>query len=263
MTAHIKGRFLKTKHPGKGSVKTACVNQKGSAAISAALLCILCVLCLLAAISFTGCAGTPQKNADLTIYLMRHGRTESNEENRLVGAGGNAPLTEAGKEVIAETAETLKNVRFDAVYTSELGRTQETADMVLEANNYGCENRQVLADLNDADLGQMEGMLYEDVLETFGSDWFGDLHDPDFVSPSGAENAWSQNQRLTRAMEQIVRENDDGTGRNVLVVGHSIFGAWLAETTGNSECAQLENGRVTILTYHDGMWKIEAVNEGK
>ena len=66
----------------------------------------------------------------MRIYLMRHGETDWNKARRLQGQS-DVPLNEFGIELAIKTAEGLKNVDFDAAFSSPLKRALVTAQTVL------------------------------------------------------------------------------------------------------------------------------------
>jgi alpha-ribazole phosphatase len=56
------------------------------------------------------------------IYLVRHGETEWNVK-KITQGQSESYLTEKGVEQAKETAEKLKDVKFDAIFSSDLNRT--------------------------------------------------------------------------------------------------------------------------------------------
>ena len=58
----------------------------------------------------------------MTIYLIRHGKTEANEKHLYCGST-DLPLSEAGREELQSVHYDIKNVRF---LTSGMKRTEET-----------------------------------------------------------------------------------------------------------------------------------------
>jgi broad specificity phosphatase PhoE len=73
-------------------------------------------------------------NNNCTFYLVRHGETEWNAIHRIQGHL-DSKLTENGKNQVKVAREKFKGIRFDAVYSSDLIRTKQTADiLVLEKN---------------------------------------------------------------------------------------------------------------------------------
>lgn len=76
----------------------------------------------------------------MLIYIIRHGETRLNEEGRLQGQV-DEPLNEKGRELAEVTAEALKEIPFDVLYTSPLSRAKETGLIVARASEkeYGRE----------------------------------------------------------------------------------------------------------------------------
>ena len=65
----------------------------------------------------------------MKIYFIRHGETDWNIVKRLQGAT-DIPLNENGEALARETAEGLKEIPFDMVFTSPLKRAYRTAEIV-------------------------------------------------------------------------------------------------------------------------------------
>ena len=63
------------------------------------------------------------------IYFVRHGQTDDNKNGI---AQGNKPLNETGISQAKETAEMLKNLRFDICYCSPLERTKQTMQEIVK-----------------------------------------------------------------------------------------------------------------------------------
>ncbi|GKT29733.1 Histidine phosphatase superfamily, clade-1 like protein, partial [Aduncisulcus paluster] len=74
----------------------------------------------------TGLLSPEKTSQPLKIAFIRHSVTEWNEEGRIQGHF-NSPLTEHGRELAAGWRKNLEPHTFDAVLTSDLGRTIETA----------------------------------------------------------------------------------------------------------------------------------------
>ena len=75
----------------------------------------------------------PGKSLSLTYYWVRHGETEANRDGILQGHS-DFPLTENGKEGAIKTGVFLSKVKFDHMYTSDLGRATTTASLILREN---------------------------------------------------------------------------------------------------------------------------------
>jgi len=68
-------------------------------------------------------------NNPATFYIVRHGETEWNVKKLLQGHG-DSPLTSAGREQIADLAKELSLIHFDHVFSSDLMRARQTAEIL-------------------------------------------------------------------------------------------------------------------------------------
>lgn len=67
----------------------------------------------------------------MNLYLIRHGETDYNKNRRIQGQC-DIELNEYGRELARVTAEGLKDVSFDVVFTSPLKRAKETAQIIID-----------------------------------------------------------------------------------------------------------------------------------
>jgi broad specificity phosphatase PhoE len=87
------------------------------------------------------------------LTLVRHGTTEWMEQGRLHGVS-DAPLSARGRQEAELAARALAGRRFDAFYTSPLGRARQTASII--SRSIGLE-AVPLDDLHELNFGWMEG----------------------------------------------------------------------------------------------------------
>ena len=137
-----------------------------------------------------------------TILLARHGETDWNREGRWQG-WADAPLNETGRAQARELADQLRSTPFDAVYSSDLSRAHETAEIV--AAPHGMP---VIPDpgLREIDVGSWSGLTRAELKERF----------PDGSRPDG-ETREQHRARVHAAVEGIARAN---LGRRILIVTH-------------------------------------------
>lgn len=88
------------------------------------------------------------------IYLARHGQTEWNRVNRYQG---DPDLDEVGYLNRVSLWHLLKDRPIAAVYTSQLRRTQKTAELVVKQHDLTLEPR---AALNEINSGVLEGICF-------------------------------------------------------------------------------------------------------
>lgn len=92
----------------------------------------------------------------MKIYIVRHGKTKWIEEGRTQGCRQNR-LNDVGILAVEETAEALKNKKFDIIYSSPLMRTMQSARII---NKY--HNVNIIKDerLNEVDQGVFTGKIW-------------------------------------------------------------------------------------------------------
>ena len=154
----------------------------------------------------------------MRIILVRHGETEWNRQRRVQGLG-NLELNETGRKQSEALGRALRNEKVNAIYTSPLRRARETACAISRFHNIDLE---ILDGLKELDVGEVDGMTYEDMKihhSEFFTRWM-----TDFTSvrlPGGGYLPELRDQCCT-AIQGIVKkeqkvENDD---RVAVVVTH-------------------------------------------
>ena len=102
------------------------------------------------------------------LYLIRHGQSTYNLENRFTG-WKNVDLTDLGVSQAKEAAKLLKNQNFDIAFTSNLLRAQKTLKIIL--NELDC-NIDIIKNeaLNERDYGDLVGQNKKEAADKFGED---------------------------------------------------------------------------------------------
>ncbi|HZU20449.1 MAG TPA: histidine phosphatase family protein [Gaiellaceae bacterium] len=137
-----------------------------------------------------------------TLLLARHGETDWNRERRWQG-WADPPLNDAGRAQARALAEQLRHMSFDAVYSSDLRRAHETAEIVAAPHRVPVF---VDARLREIDVGSWSGLTRAEIEARF----------PGGVRPDG-ETREQHAKRVLAAVEDIARSN---LGRRILVVTH-------------------------------------------
>ena len=94
------------------------------------------------------------------LYIVRHGETDTNYENRINGMSTNKPLNKKG---IAQVEELEKNIdinMFDEVYSSSLLRAKQTAEIL----NQNVHEIKFDDRLLEADYGSWDGKTEEEMI---------------------------------------------------------------------------------------------------
>lgn len=200
----------------------------------------------------------------LKLYIVRHGETEWNVIKRFQGQL-NTPLTEKGMEKLRKTGKKLENVLFDEVYTSELGRTVASAEIILNENR-GYKNKkrelQKLAELNEVYFGVWQGLTYEEVFLKYpeeGNNYFYNVknYKAENVEAEKLEDAL---ERFLKGINKILDSHESG---NILVVTHgTVFEMFMNYVANDSifdidERTLMGNGDYKIFCYENGKFQEE------
>lgn len=132
------------------------------------------------------------------LLLVRHGETDWNAEGRLQGQT-DRPLSDYGRRQALQLADELGSEEFEAIYSSDLTRTRQTAEVVGRRLALPVE---LDSDLREKDWGTWEGLTSaeRDRVEFVG------------------ESTEAHQERILRALRRIAeRHPRDGL---VLVVTH-------------------------------------------
>ena len=89
----------------------------------------------------------------MKLYVVRHGETTYNVENKICGIS-NVELTELGKLQAQEASKKLKDICFDKVYVSPLKRAIDTAKIITEDKYELCIDKRI----EEINFGIFEGM---------------------------------------------------------------------------------------------------------
>jgi probable phosphoglycerate mutase len=171
------------------------------------------ILVVMMFIPVLGCRQQPEEPPSaqtLRIYLARHGQTDWNAERRLQG-NTDIELNETGRRQAAELAARLDGIALDAIYSSRLRRSRETALVV--AGDRGVES---LAELNEQQLGEFEGVYLDGRDPQAVTEFERRSADPNDTM-GGGESIEQHLARVESALEQIHGRHPSG---QILIVGH-------------------------------------------
>ena len=150
----------------------------------------------------------------LNLYFLRHGQTEFSRANAFCGSGLNPDLTPDGHAMARAVADSLRQMKWEAIYTSTLQRAISTAQPLCEALNLEPQTRD---DLKEIGYGAWEGRSIDEVSRDYHDDYLRWTADPAWNAPTKGEPAVAISRRGMRVVEEIRANHGDG---NVLVVSH-------------------------------------------
>ncbi|SFC34621.1 probable phosphoglycerate mutase [Alkalibacterium subtropicum] len=213
----------------------------------------------------------------VTIYFVRHGETYMNYYGRMQG-WCNAPLTDHGKEDVRRCGRGLKDVKFNAVYTSDLSRTQETAQIILEENGQiETMNMIQMPEFREVFFGSMEGMYgseaYDKVRDYLGyetkKEMFRNTDVPERMDAFRAIDPdkhaedfmmfWS---RVEKGLLKLIDRHRD-TGEKILLVAHGGTIRYILQNLipDIDDSRSLLNASVSVAKYQDGLFHLERYND--
>ena len=96
-----------------------------------------------------------------TIYIVRHGQTEWNLLGKTQGHG-NSDLTPKGIEQAELLADSMTKYPIDYIYSSDLGRAYQTAEIIGNKLSIEVEKTEALREMN---FGTWEGRIIKDIIE--------------------------------------------------------------------------------------------------
>ena len=99
----------------------------------------------------------------MELLLVRHGETDWNRDRRFQGHA-DPPLNETGRAQARALADELAGEVIDAVYTSDLARARETAEIL--AARLGAEVVP-LRELREIDVGEWQGLTWTEIEERY------------------------------------------------------------------------------------------------
>ncbi len=143
----------------------------------------------------------------MQLYLVRHGQTDWNLQHRFQGQA-DVPLNKTGEDQVQKIAQRLSKIKIDAIYSSDLRRTVQTADRIASYHEVNC-----VTDLRWRELsfGAWEGLTYDEIkakepelLEKWQTDPL------NAAAPSG-ETLQQLAMRVDSALEDLRADHEDQT----------------------------------------------------
>lgn len=149
------------------------------------------------------------------LWLVRHGQTDWNVEGRYQGQS-DVPLNEAGRQQARDLAARLAGQHFEAVYSSDLARARETAEIVAAALGLPVRLDRRLREICQ---GEWEGLQVKDISGRFVKDVAHARENPLHSRAPGGESVGEVAARMAVAASDIAREHPGG---RVLVFSHGL-----------------------------------------
>jgi alpha-ribazole phosphatase len=147
----------------------------------------------------------------MRLILIRHGETDYSLARRYCGFS-DPPLNDEGIRQSRQLAVRLKGMRIDQVYSSDLVRARQTAEIVFPQDTV-----EPVADWREMNFGLFEGLTHEQILHRYATLYRNWVDDPARVKPLGGEGLRDFSKRVRERISAVVSQHE---GRTVAVVTH-------------------------------------------
>lgn len=200
------------------------------------------------------------RSATCCLYLVRHGTTTMNVENRYRGRR-DIPLDAQGYQDAVDAARELSRVGLAAVYTGPLRRTIATAQII--ADEARVPDLRILHGLTNVDYGAWEGMTAEEAA----------MYDPvafELYRTSPDKAQCPNGERLTDAQDRVIDAlqliGSRHAGESVAVITHAVI-IRLVVAKVAPECSDnwripVGRGSLSRFTVQDGVIGLTEVPRG-
>lgn len=194
------------------------------------------------------------------IYLIRHGEAEGNIYRRAQGQY-ESELSAKGERQVAALAERFREEKIDALYSSDLRRTQKTAGAITKYHDLPLH---LDARLRELALGAWEDVPFGDLEWRYGEqmDYFN--NDPERWHAEGAESFAQLKARMRAVIDELAEKH---AGETVVCCSHGMaIRALLSDILGVPS-AQIfkvphgDNTAVSLLEAENGQVRVSYMND--
>lgn len=223
-------------------------------------------------------SGAPEKK-DVTIYLVRHGKTFFNTTGQVQG-WADSPLTEEGESQADAAGKGMKDIVFTTAFSGDLGRQRATAKHILAQNQGDIPELQEVIGLREEFYGGFEGKpdeeLWRPIYEANGASYdekgstYLELSKKEKVDTIAAidplhmaETYDDISKRSIEVMDIIVKATQEAGGGNALAVSSGDEIATILDllVPEQYQGERIANCSVTVLTYKDGLYELKACGD--
>lgn len=146
-----------------------------------------------------------------TLILVRHGDVEG---GKLLLGHTDSPLSDEGRQAVRLTAAKLASTKIDALYSSDLSRSVESASIIGEARGLPATRVSAFRELH---MGEWDGLHTSEVFKTQREELDRWWRDPAGYRTPGGEGLADLHARVVPALMEVVERH---RGETVCLVAH-------------------------------------------
>jgi broad specificity phosphatase PhoE len=164
-----------------------------------------------------------------TIYLVRHGQSYNNAHIDRPYEQGGSSLTEKGMQEAQDLAEDLKKIHIDYIFSSDLTRAIQTAQIIAEAHHIQIQTSQALRERSYGSL--LDGGTHPEAFKKLN-----EILDTDGIFTEEEKLTYKQNDMMESGEEMMKRFShflipilEKSEGKTIVCVVHgNIMRTFLA-----------------------------------
>jgi probable phosphoglycerate mutase len=188
------------------------------------------------------------------LTIIRHGETEWNLAGIQQGHL-DSPLTTRGLAQAEALADHFDGYRFDAIYSSDLGRALRTGEIIASKFGVRPATRECLRERN---LGIMQGLTMKESREKYPEEYAHfSAGDPSYVLPKG-ESVVQRHERVISCLSGLIEAHP---GQDILVVAHggvldSVIRHIFHIPLGVKRPFSLLNSSINVISAGENGWRL-------
>ncbi|MFP4021065.1 MAG: alpha-ribazole phosphatase [Halanaerobium sp.] len=147
------------------------------------------------------------------LFLLRHGETDWNQKSIFQGQT-DIDLNKRGRDQAQKTAEMLKKIEIEQIYSSDLKRAKNTARIIADQKNLKLRANKQLREIG---FGDWEGLNFAEIKKEYPDLLVSWQQDPVHNSPPAGEKLLDFRLRVENFFKKIISSHQ---GDKILVVTH-------------------------------------------
>ena len=148
------------------------------------------------------------------IYLVRHGRIMTDDDQKSFIGQVDLQLSEEGEEQANRLGRILSQVKISSVFCSDLMRSVVTAGKI---SVYHGIPPVVIPELREISLGEWDGLTFSEVIKRYPDEFRQRGNDIVNFRPPDGESFYDCRKRVIAAFEDIVHKSKG----NIAIAGHA------------------------------------------